>query len=412
MIKAVTVCTTATPEHAIGSLRLAGPLRAAGIEVHWHMPGQIFDLAEAAHNSDLFIVQRDFPRHAREYARLRQTAYQANKAVVYELDDLLWDLPPDHPDRKSGFYTPALYPMLLAALQADGLTTASLGLYEMLQPLNPSVWLLPNYLDEQVWTLREPETRQDSTVWLGYMGGDSHLADIQMIQTVLLALLEAYHGQVRLKFWGLRPPDGLFAHPYVEWQDLQPGNYTEFGAYFSRQAIDVFLAPLQDNRFNRCKSAIKYLEYTALGISGVCSQGLPYQSVVQQGVTGFLAADLNEWHQYLTLLIEKPDLRQRIALQAQEAVRQNWLLSAHAHLWLEAYQAVLQGHLPDNQKPMTAEFAVNIQEQIESKFAQQAYALGQHEAELAEIKKSRAWKLVSRYWQWRSRFSHPNTPDE
>jgi processive 1,2-diacylglycerol beta-glucosyltransferase len=412
VINAVTVCTTATAEHAIGSLRLHGPLRAAGIEMYWHMPGQEFDPDEAASKSDLFIIQRDYPRYAAEYANVRKAAANAHKAVVYELDDLLWDLPPDHPDRKVGYYTPALYPMLLAALEADAMTAASPGLCTALQPLNPSVWLLPNYLNEQLWTLRKPEVRPDSTVWLGYMGGDSHLPDIQMIQPVLLNLLESYGGQVRLKFWGIRPPAELFPHPYVEWEALQPGNYTEFSSYFSRQTFDIFLAPLQNNPFNCCKSAIKFLEYTALGVPGVCSQASPYQSVVQQGVTGYLAANLDEWHQYLSLLIENAVLRQQIAHQAQDAVRQNWLLSDHAHLWPEAYQAVLDGYQPATGESLTAELAAHIQELLEASFAQQAQVLNQRESELAEIKSSRAWKLISRYRGWRSRFSRSKSQNK
>ena len=40
--------------------------------------------------------------------------------------------------------------------------------------------------------------------------------------------------------------------------------------------IDIIVAPLQDNVFNRCKSNIKFLEMSALGIPSICQNLTPY----------------------------------------------------------------------------------------------------------------------------------------
>jgi hypothetical protein len=53
--------------------------------------------------------------------------------------------------------------------------------------------------------------------------------------------------------------------------------------------IDIVVAPLLDNVFNRCKSNIKFLEMSALGIPCICQDLAPYQPY-----TDLLFKDANE----------------------------------------------------------------------------------------------------------------------
>jgi hypothetical protein len=98
-----------------------------------------------------------------------------------------------------------------------------------------------------------------------------------MILPVLENLLERYNKRIRLRLWGIAPPPSLRECPNVEWLDLGLVSYAQFAAYFSRQECDIWVAPLQDNLFNRCKSSLKFLEYSALGVPGVFSQLDPYE---------------------------------------------------------------------------------------------------------------------------------------
>jgi GT2 family glycosyltransferase len=112
-------------------------------------------------------------------------------------------------------------------------------------------------------------------------------------------------------------------------------------ASFQNETADIFIAPLVDDLFNSCKSAIKFFEYSALGVPGVYSNVPSYSSVIKNGYDGFLASTPNEWLDFLGELIEDPEARIEIASNAQETIRKKWLLSKNAHLWLEAYQETL-----------------------------------------------------------------------
>lgn len=424
MTNTVSIFSLATQEHALGLLRLWGPLQEINCQVNWFLPYQPVD-PEAIASSDLVVIQRDFSRFIDQYAQLINLAATYDKPIVFEIDDLLWELPPEHPDHSSGHYASALLPMWLAALHADAVTVASPGLAEYVRPLNPQVWVLPNYLNERIWSFREPGESQSTVTRIGYAGGDSHAPDLQMIAPILLDILERNVGKVSLHVWGFEPPPGLAGHPFVTWEALQPGDYAHYAAVLGKQTFDIALAPLRPSHFNRSKSAIKFFEYAALGVPCICSAASPYAAVVENGVTGFLADTPAQWQHALELLVNDGDLRLRIARQAQQHVRDHWLLSTHAMKWSEAYQAIVEHHaVKGDQKARALQYnhlLAQVQEYMKQHDQQHAQIeaqnqrIGALEAELAEIKGSRAWKLVQRLWAWRARLSarsqHGDTED-
>ncbi len=382
MVKSVFVCSYGTLEHALGHLRFGAPLKKAGIRVTWHQPTEDL-LPQHVETHDLVIVQRDFPRALEQYARLVEFASRYGKPIVFEFDDFLWGLPDDHPDRLSGHYLDALWPMLLAALQADAVTVSTPALQAFMRSLgHPHVYCLPNYLDDGLWPLAEPEDGESaSIVRIGYVGGDSHAPDVQLVAPALERVLRQYRSDVQLTFWGVEPPAFLREYPNVIWNPAGFQNYAEFVEYLGHQNLDIFLAPLRDVPFNRFKSAIKYLECTALGAAGICSDVTPYRDVVEHGRTGFLAHTAEDWEQGLRTLIEDRQLRLDCARRAQEAVRQRWVLSEHYQEWDACYEDILKSYRSRSSAEVFR-LADRIQMQYLAKYQGELDALKQKNSEL------------------------------
>jgi len=76
-------------------------------------------------------------------------------------------------------------------------------------------------------------------------------------------------------------------------------------------------------------------------VPGVFSALPPYVEVVHDGQDGFLAATPAEWERKLELLIESPELRLKMAQEAQQQVQQNWLIQDHANEWQEVYNQII-----------------------------------------------------------------------
>lgn len=337
------VLYTASPwDSAVVVLRVTTPAERADFRVIKGNQGDHVS-PELVSEADVVVIQRDFPRFRNSYKEVIARARSEAKPVVYEIDDLLLEMPEDHSTRQD--YHGYLLAILQAIVEADIVTASSAPLADYLRIFNTNTRVLPNYLDDQTWNFRTPIDNQkdEFPVVIGYMGGETHQADLEYVCPALQNILHRFEGKVRLRFFGGKPPGMLLESPFVEWIPFNRDHYAEFSQFFLQQVSDVFIAPLRDNLFNRCKSVIKFLEYGVLGSPGIYSCIPAYEAIVDPGVNGFIAATIEEWEKYLTELIEKPALRKQMGKNAQETVKNKWLLSQHYQEWLEVYREGLQG---------------------------------------------------------------------
>ena len=405
----VIVLYTASPwESAVVVLRVTAPAKRAGLKVIKGNQGDRVS-PELVSEADVVVIQRDFPRFRKAYAEVIARARTEGKPVVYEIDDLLLEMPVDHSTRRD--YHGYLLAMLQAIVEADVVTASCPALADYLRMFNPNTRVLPNYLDDQTWKFRTPGENQldNFPVVIGYMGGETHQADLGYVSPALQNILQRFEGKVKLRFFGGKPPELLLDSPFVEWIAFNRDHYAEFSQFFMQQVCDIFIAPLRDNLFNRCKSVIKYLECSVHGSPGIYSHIPAYESIVEPGVNGLIAATTEEWEMYMIELIEKPALRRQMGKIAQETVRDKWLLSQHCHEWVEVYESVLdpieklQGY-PSDQFSIILRIA-NQTEQYQQELEDTIQQLNAKNIELdreavtvsnqlREIIESRSWQLM------------------
>jgi glycosyltransferase involved in cell wall biosynthesis len=353
-------------QDSIAHLRLIAPLQQAGINI---IPGleNGRSISRKVHEADLVILQREFPRRIVDYLEVLTIARKMKKPILFELDDLLFFLPENHPDRLKRYYAPTLLPMFQALLEADLVTVPTSKLAEALADFNRNIEVLPNFLDDHIWLLRPPVLKSSpgDILTIGYMGTHSHLPDLNYITPVLLDLIDRYPQRIRFHFWGLQPPSDLASRPQVKWTSTFFDSYKDFASFFQTQWADIFMAPLVDNPFNRCKSPLKFLEYGALGAPGVFSCPGPYEEIVIPGKNGLLASTADEFKACLIRLIENNDLRFRLAVQAQETIKTDWLLSHQAWRWREIFQERLRIAIENRPAASTAGVVRSINRQME-----------------------------------------------
>ena len=403
--------------HALTVLRVSGPLSESGIEM---VPGE--NQPERVRLGDAVLIQRDFPKFIPLYGEIVARATAEGKPIIYEIDDLLFQLPEEHPYAAARFFMPALLPMLHAVLRADLVTTPTAKLRDCLLPMNPNTVVLPNCLNDRIWPSEAiPRRDQAEEVVVGYMGSDSHLPDLEQIAPVLFKVLNRFGTNISMKFWGVQPPALIRSHPKVEWIPLAVADYSEFAAYFYQEQSDIFIAPLADSLFNRCKSPIKFLEYSWMGVPGVYSRLDPYEGVVEHGRNGFLASTPEEWEKCISQLILDPSLRNEIGMRAKQTVSENWLLSARSPEWKRMYRAASappvsrkgKSQRMDQQRiailgviEKAGKWQEELQEKVES--LEKSLAEEKRRAQalsdtIDEIRAGDAWKIVT--WLWSIRLA-------
>ena len=256
--------------------------------------------------------------------------------LIYDLDDDLLAIPPAHPDAaRLAPLAPAVRALLAAA---DVVTVSTPALARRIGRLRPTVVVVVNALDERLW---QPLARPPPAgpVRLLCMGTATHGEDFALIRPALDQLHASFGADVAidvigvtagsLPSWANRvaPPPAAASYPgFVDWITRQPG-------------WDIGLAPLAPGRFNDAKSAIKALDYAALGLVTVASDAPAYRGSPADGVGGMLVANAPEaWFAALSGLIRDP--ARRAALAAAGTAR---LAAAHVLGAVNPWTQVLAG---------------------------------------------------------------------
>jgi glycosyltransferase involved in cell wall biosynthesis len=271
-------------------------------------------------------------------------------------------------------------------------------LVDYLSELNPNTRLVNNYLNDQLWGMLEPKVSDNDNqkVIIGYMGGLTHQADLAEVADTLLKLGDKYSHRVKYRFWGVQPPIELLNLPSTEWIKMNQEDYAEFARFFTQQDCDILIAPLKDNEFNRSKSSLKFLEYSTLGVPGVYSKLPPYEAIVEHGVSGYLASNAQDWEYYLSELIENPSIRNKLAIQAQQTVNEQWLLSKKFTEWSQVYHQALVGDGRNDLQSRKHGNLMRIISQAEDYQAGLENSLYEVGNQLNDIISSRSWQVMKR----------------
>lgn len=384
-IKSMVYYGTKHVGYAVEHIRITAPYQQAGIELlDGFVDGQA-DI-ERIQLGDAVIFHRSFPGSVEHFEKYIWKARELEKPVIFEIDDLLFNLPEDHPEQKLDLYKSHLMPILFALNEADLVVTSTPKIKELLSDFNPNIIVLPNYLDDHLWSLQSIAVNENVPLTIMYMGTDSHTPDLEGIAPALLHLLDKYQGKLMVRVIGTPLPQSLAARPDITFEPAPNNVYTAFVENFQNQKADIFIAPLNHNLFNKCKSHLKFLEYSALGIPGVYADLDPYQEIVEHGVDGFLASSVKDWIVYLEKLIESPELRRQIAEAAQKKVRNHYLLSSQIKNWQDIVGELIPEQFTD---PYTLSdkmaSTTSILRKIQSSHRESADKIYYQEKELASL---------------------------
>lgn len=322
-------------------LPLGHPSNADALSVTW---------GEAYARADVVVVDRTwFPGVTPAAAEdLFRRARRDGTRVVYSIDDNLLDLSPEGFNRWP-FTTEELMAVRYFARESDGIIVATGPLKERLSRLNQNIHVVPNALDERLWgdDSAPDERPANGRKVIGYMGTQTHDSDLMMILQALRATLRRHAGRVELQLVGAVADRAVlesFEGLPVSTLDVG-GNveYPAFARWMSRNVRwDLAIAPLEVNTFTRCKSDIKFLDYSILGIPGVYSRGPVYGETVRHLETGYLA-DNNprSWDEALELMLTDDALRQRLARAAQDYTLSSRTLRHRAADWRKAIFSIV-----------------------------------------------------------------------
>ncbi len=288
------------------------------------------------------------------------------KLSLYEIDDLLFD--PSYPpplETYGGYLDLPVYLQLLKGMGSFnaaarycrfGLASTQ-PLVEQLQRVvfGGRCYLHRNGLDALNTSKAKFNDLGKTSIDIFYGSGTmAHNNDfIDLVLPALTRILDQYPPVVLVIVGYLKLPSHFTARYVGRIKQTPP--VKSMRAYWSMlEHADINLAVLHDDLINGCKSELKWFEAACLGIPSVLSSTANYRDVIKDGEDGLLAATCEDWYRQIKLLIDTPDLRQRIAEAARVRARNEYsvpVLAASIRAVLDAAAVAAQPeHAPQRRK--------------------------------------------------------------
>jgi len=286
--------------------------------------------------ADLIILHR-FTPGLMALASLK-AIFDLGKPVIYESDDLLNEIPHDHPEAAAGAGWKA--GIEYAVQHAKAVVVSTQFLAEKYRKLNPNVHVLPNYIDYDIFYRPVPQ-RTDGNITIGLLGSSIQPSNFALVDAALRTLVEHYGSRLHIYFVGWECPKGWEHHPQTTFLSFVH-EYVNYAAQLKEWNWDIALIPLASDEYNQCKSYIKWLDYSAAGIASVFSDVSVYNEVVTHDRTGLLMPNSSEaWLDSITMLIESPEKRHALAIAGQQEVCKDYGLKEKSKLYSQVYRSLI-----------------------------------------------------------------------
>ncbi len=257
-----------------------------------------------AENADVFITTLLWKQH--DILKMLNIRKHFNLKWVVDTDDNMYGI---HPENPAKGHQDALEANRAKCLYlADGLTVSVPNLKKVYASLNPHIFVQKNALDFKLWD--EFKVSPHKGIRIGWDGSKGHEPDLELIRPVIKEIKKDYP-EVKFVTMGAQPD---FSDEHHEWTPMM--NYPKKLASLN---LDIGLAPLIDSSFNRCKSNLRYLNYSALSIPVVYS---PTEN--QKGLPGINATSRYEWYEAISTLIEDKQLRRKLGQGQNRYIKEHF----------------------------------------------------------------------------------------
>lgn len=342
-------------------------LNELGIESDWH-----YEIHEQIYNHD-YLKKYDIAilfrcGWSQRLERLIGLLKQIEIPVVFDIDDLVFDT--DIADQIAVYQTmdenqKQAYlngvKMVNQVLQMCDYATASTNYlcdYINKKYAKPT-FMIPNGINrEQIEISRTLMPYQGSIRYIGYFSGtNTHQKDFGAAAAALTRILDKYP-DVYLKIVGFLDAESYFpnhknriiARPFMDWREM----------LVETANLYLNLAPLDINSpYSHAKSQLKYFEAALCGVPTVCSLTEPFVDVIESGKNGYLAEGEEEWFAAMDAMLADPELRNRVARRAKNAIKKNFYPDYIASTAVHAYQDIIfcrkNGRFPESAFKITGE---------------------------------------------------------
>lgn len=270
----------------------------------------------------IFVIQRQASAvDIEEFKVWKKEWKKKGGIIVYDIDDDLFDSKVT--STKIRNWTEELSNRcIFFAKNADLVTVSTKFLQEKVKPFNHNVQILRNVLDEKLWGL---SGYVQNKVTIGYMGTRSHDNDLKIVVPALNKLKNEFSDFVEFEYIGcIQGQCEVIGAKEIK---ISNSDYPFFVDCMKKVHWDIGIIPLEHNEFNKSKSDLKFLEFSAMKLAIVVSNHDVYSQVAQHNKNCLVAKnDADDWYKMLKALILNKQLREKLSQAAHALLMEKYTL--------------------------------------------------------------------------------------
>ncbi|MFI5473228.1 glycosyltransferase [Streptomyces cacaoi] len=262
--------------------------------------------------------------------------------LVLDLDDDYFHIDPSNAHAAATWDKAMLQRLADNMALADLVTCCTEPLAAVLRDYADNVVVIPNGLPAQLLGKPRDYTAEGRPMSVGWAGTSSTVAELPEAVRALNRISQYPRaGGVHVRLVGIDAQQAMGLG--LKGRQIGALGWVERIEHYLQavEEFDIWVAPYRDTAFNRAKFPTKWLESSVLGIPLIASDTPAYRAVIRHGENGFLVRYEHEWGRYLKLLVDDPELRQRVGMTARGEASGSIMQALHVQ-WQAALSAPVE----------------------------------------------------------------------
>jgi O-antigen biosynthesis protein len=311
-----------------------------------------FELGVMAKNCEwadvVYWSRNDVPQYIANMGGIREYLWDKTKKykpMVLDIDDNIFATRPYNPGYRS-YYPNSPYSKwnIKAVENFDAITVSTKNLENLYKQHIKDIFVCPNSMptQEREDLFKKPRNKypkKEGEIRIGWSGSAAHWENLKHIEKPVIDILSKYPNTT-FYYTGLF--GDLFQEKSIKdrvvsipWSNLKTWGDTNY-----QMNLDIALAPLVDNDFNRAKSNLRILEYATAKYPVIASPVEPYKTFSSNEV--LFAVEKEEWFNAIDKLVKSKDKRDKYSEALDKKVKTFYSISKNYKIWLEAFKQIIK----------------------------------------------------------------------
>ncbi|MBK5286592.1 MAG: glycosyltransferase family 4 protein [Bacteroidia bacterium] len=257
---------------------------------------------------------------------------KSNAKIIFDFDDAIWHL--DISDANKKFHWLKNPGKTGTIISLGNLIFAGNNyLADFARKFNENVVIVPTTIDTDEYVKMILLERK--SIVIGWSGSITTIKHFELAIPFLRVLKNKYGEKISVKVIG----DETYRNDELGIKGIAWNKKDEIKEL---SCIDIGIMPLPDDEWSKGKCGLKGLQYMALEIPTIMSPVGVNTEIINDGINGFLASDMNEWVEKITLLIESDELRRSIGKKARQTVIERYSVISQRENYLKYFNQVLK----------------------------------------------------------------------